>query len=221
MNTNTENIINDYNPTPIMVEIDIAEDYFVKPNENTRKSFFEYHPVQPHLGNLPYNPRLVFYDKNKVNRQWLTFSEKKRAFFCSCCLAFSDSVEKNVFAEGMYDLSTKHIYTRIEQHEISRHHLNNVEAYILNYNQVDIDNLLFSKQLSLRKKQVQERREVLERIIETIKTIGKRGMSYRGTQNEASRSLSNTNIDHGTFLELILLISKFDPVLKSHLDYVT
>jgi len=46
-------------------------------------------------------------------------------------------------------------------------------------------------------------------------------MSYRGTQNEASRSLRNTNIDHGTFLELILLIIKFDPILKSHLDYVT
>jgi len=61
----------------------------------------------------------------------------------------------------------------------------------------------------------------LERIIETIKTIGKRGMSYRGTQSEASQSLSNTNIDHGTFLELILLISKFDPILKSHLDHVT
>ncbi|XP_050065497.1 uncharacterized protein LOC126554459 [Aphis gossypii] len=70
--------------------------------------------------------------------------------------------------------------------------------------------------LTLRKSQVQERQKVLERIIETIKTIGKRGMSYRGTQSEVSQSLSNTNIDHGTSLELILLISKFDPILKSH-----
>jgi len=57
---------------------------------------------------------------------------------------------------------------------------------MLNYNQVDVENIVFKKQLTLRKSQVQERREVLERIIETIKTIGKRGMSYRGTQIEAS-----------------------------------
>jgi len=62
---------------------------------------------------------------------------------------------------------------------------------------------------------------VFERIIETIITISELGMSYNKTQNEASRSLRNTNIDHETFLELTLLISMFDPILKSHLDYVT
>lgn len=61
---------------------------------------------------------------------------------------------------------------------------------MLNFNQVDIENLMLKKQLTLRKSQVQERRKLLERIIETIKTIGKRGMSFRGTQIEASRSLT-------------------------------
>jgi len=150
--TNVENSIINSNAPPVVVVTDVAIAYFVKPNENMKNNFFEYHLVQPHLGNVPYNPRLVFYDKNKINRQWLSFSEKKRAFFCSCCLAFNNSMEKNLFVEGMYDLSTKHIYTRIEQHETSRHHLNNVEAYMLNYNQVDIENLLFKKTADLKKK---------------------------------------------------------------------
>lgn len=54
------------------------------------------------------------------------------SFFCSYCLGFSGFAEKSLFTEGMYDLSTKLIYTRIEQHEISRHHLKNIEAYMLN-----------------------------------------------------------------------------------------
>lgn len=84
-NTNVENSIINSNAPSVVVETDVATDvaidYFVKPNENMKNNFFEYHPVQPHLGNVPYNPRLVFYDKNKINRQWLSFSEKKKLFF--------------------------------------------------------------------------------------------------------------------------------------------
>lgn len=98
-NANIENIIINSNEIPKVVETPDAEDNFVKPNENMKQNFFDYHPVQPHLGNVPYNPRLVFYEKNKMPRQWLSFFKKKRAFFCSCCLAFSNCMEKNLFVE--------------------------------------------------------------------------------------------------------------------------
>jgi len=53
-----------------------------------------------------------------------------------------------------------------------------------------------------------------------IKLIGKRGLSYRGKTNEAAYSLDDSSLDHGNFLEITLLISKYDSLLKSHLDKV-
>lgn len=49
--------------------------------------------------------------------------------------------------------------------------------------------------------------------------IGKRGLSYRGAKNaEAAYTLNDGTMDHGHFLEVLILISKFDPLLKNHID---
>ncbi|XP_029348284.1 protein FAM200A-like, partial [Acyrthosiphon pisum] len=77
-----------------------------------------------------------------------------------------------------------------------------------------------NKQTSLKQLEVQKNREILERIIETIKTIGKRGLSFRGKRHEAAYSLTDETLDHGTFLEILILLGKFDPILKNHLDHV-
>ncbi|CAI6358229.1 unnamed protein product [Macrosiphum euphorbiae] len=60
---------------------------------------------------------------------------------------------------------------------------------------------------------------VLERIIETIKVIGKRGLSFRGAKDaEAAYTLNDDSLDNGNFLEMFILISKFDTLLKEHID---
>jgi len=53
-----------------------------------------------------------------------------------------------------------------------------------------------------------------------VKLIGKRGLSYRGKSNEAAYTLKDENLDHGNFLEIIILLGKYDSTLKSHLDTV-
>jgi len=73
---------------------------------------------------------------------------------------------------------------------------------------------------SVRKNQVENNRLVLTRIIEIVKLIAKRGLSYRGQKFEAAYTLSDSSLDHGNFLEMVLLVGKFDPVLNGHLDKV-
>jgi hypothetical protein len=83
-----------------------------------------------------------------------------------------------------------------------------------------IDQLLKYDQCNLRKKPVEEKRQVLTRIIDIFKIIGKRELSYRGTSsNEAAYTLSDQIIDHGTFFEMVILLSKYDPILKLHIDF--
>ncbi|XP_029348340.1 uncharacterized protein LOC103307807 [Acyrthosiphon pisum] len=48
----------------------------------------------------------------------------------------------------------------------------------------------------------------------------KRGLSFRGKRHEAAYSLTDETLDHGTFLEILILLGKFDPILKNHLDHV-
>ena len=57
---------------------------------------------------------------------------------------------------------------------------------------------------------------MLLQVIEIIKVIGKRGLSYRGHEFEAA--YTDNSIDHGNFLEMALLVSKYDTCLKEHLN---
>lgn len=43
-------------------------------------------------------------------------------------------------------------------------------------------------------------------MIEAVKLIGKRGLSYRGNQFEVAYTLDNPFVDHGNFLEIILFL---------------
>jgi len=67
---------------------------------------------------------------------------------------------------------------------------------------------------------VKKCRQVLDRIINVIKLIRKHALSIRGKSNEAAYLLNNEFLDHGNFLELIILLSKYDVVLNEHLNKV-
>lgn len=58
---------------------------------------------------------------------------------------------------------------------------------------------------------------MLERVVDVVKFIGKKGLSYRGQQSEAAYTLDDHNTDHGNFLEIIILLGKYDVCLKEHL----
>ena len=64
-----------------------------------------------------------------------------------------------------------------------------------------------------------QRRQILDRVVSIVKMIGKRGTSYRETgSSEAVSTLCHEKIDRGTFLETLLLLAKYDNILKCHLE---
>ena len=56
----------------------------------------------------------------------------------------------------------------------------------------------------------------MDRVIEVIKVLGKCGLSYRGTEFEAAYTWEKFAVDHGNFLEMIILLRKFDVSLQEH-----
>ena len=66
-----------------------------------------------------------------------------------------------------------------------------------------------------------QRRKILDGVVSIVKMIGKRATSYRGTGNsEAVSALCDEKVDHGTFLGTVLLLAKYDNILKCHLENV-
>ena len=64
------------------------------------------------------------------------------------------------------------------------------------------------------------RRSVLVRVIESIELIGRQGLAFRGKRNEALYKLYVESLNHGNFLQIKKLVAKFDVVLESHLARV-
>ncbi|XP_065683892.1 uncharacterized protein LOC124809517 [Hydra vulgaris] len=184
--------------------------FFRKPYNNNIEEFFNYHPKQP-VQNVPFNNKIYFRKHDQQNRQWLSFCEDNNKLYCSICLAYGGSNE-NIFTKGFSNWDYVHQY--IERHETSKFHDENV----MNHFMRSKNTLNITTQFrSLRKENIMFNRNVLTRVINVIKLIGKRGLSYRGKRNESLYTFDDDNVDHGTFIEIIILLSKYDDTLKNHL----
>ena len=111
--------------------------------------------------------------------------------------------------------SWKHIYQRIDEHESSQKYKTCVEAHIQFSSNKTVVDLLTVSQTSLHNKQIIQRRQILDRVVSIVKMIGKRETSFGGTgSSEAVSILCDEKVDHGTFLETVLLLAKYDNILK-------
>lgn len=153
--------------------------FFNRPANYELIHFFEYHPQRPKSQkNLPFNIQKVFDRDNDTQRQWLTYSTEKSALFCSICLAFCGTNESNSFIEGMRDW--KHVYQRLNEHESSNMHTRNIEAYIRFSANKTIDKYVFRPEVIEKKQsEISQNRQILHRVVDIIKLIGKRGLSFR------------------------------------------
>ena len=77
--------------------------------------------------------------------------------------------------------------------------------------------MLSGSQGSAHREQVRRRTLGLERVVDRVKVNGKRGLRYRGIQSEAAYTFEDTSIDHSNFLEMIILLGKYDVCFKERL----
>ncbi|XP_025414967.1 zinc finger MYM-type protein 6-like [Sipha flava] len=90
----------------------------------------------------------------------------------------------------------QHIYLRIGEHENSAHHRDCVNSHFMTKEDKDIKKMIIYGCTDVRGQQIERRRNIVERIIDVVKLIGKCGLAYRGKRNEAAYTLNNPNIDH-------------------------
>lgn len=191
---------------------DSFQNVFTKPNINELQTFFNYHPIQtvPNEEKISFKLKKVFFREDGCNRKWPSYNDKVKEFFRSICLAFSSVDDKNTFITGIFDF--KHIYLRIDEHKKSKIHMKSTKAFLLYQKNKNIQSLLFKDQLSKRAEEISKGRAVFEKIIDVVKLIGRRGLSYRGKYEEI-KYLSNKTLNHNYFLDILMLLEKYDATI--------
>jgi len=193
-----------------------------------KKAFLEKHPIQPTLSDssnkvlLPFNPAIAFYSTGaagaaRVHRKWLSYFEATSSLFCTTCMCFDDR-STSAFVSGFNVKGRHDVYDKIRKHEECVSHREAMSAFTAAMCEKDVGTLLDKGLASLNTQERQRRRSIVERITDICLYVGTQGIAYRGKRGENIASLHDPAVNHGNFLELCLLLSKYDPVLKSHID---
>nr|XP_018915260.1 PREDICTED: uncharacterized protein LOC109042787 [Bemisia tabaci] len=195
--------------------------YFIPPQESDsleiKQAFRKHHPIQPvnFKGKTPFNTGKMYYRAlpNGQNhpRAWLSYSVGLNQVFCANCMAFGNS--KSKFRTGC-KLDIKNIYQDVERHEMSEEHKTATSATFRACQNLSIDHAINRDLVSKRVKEIEVRRQVVSRLIDITLFLARQGLAFRGTK-ESAYSL-DTEESHGNFLELVLLLAEYDPILKEH-----
>lgn len=211
-NVNQEKVSSAVKDGPSEITDEISVDYFKKPcTSEENVLFWNYHPNQKTNNQVV---KRSFFRKDGTNRWWLSYNKENHSLHCSVCIAFLSTSENSAFIKGLTDW--RHVHTRVEEHERSSCHLKCSTAYLVEQKKSSVSHLLARNHHD----EIGKRRQVMERVVDVVKLIGKRGLSYRGSKEEAAYTLDNDEIDHGTFLEVMKLLGKYDSCTADHLSQI-
>jgi hypothetical protein len=144
----------------------------------------------------------------KVDRDWIVYSPSKDSIFCFACRLFGSHAETDVFGiVGFNDW--KNSARSVKTHEHSKNHIDNYLAYRRRSKQLST---IESSFVSAEETEMDYWRQILNRIVSTVKFLGARGLAFRG-KNQTIGSKQN-----GNYLGILELISEYDSLLSSHLS---
>lgn len=194
-----------------------------------KNQFYSKHPIQPFVksGNGKLDFKRIYFktlpNNKAVQRKWISYCSETMCFYCSSCMAYrplkkhSEFESKFITGYSANIKINKSLYKDIESHENSNANEESVSTAVRFSLNKDIENIINRDVMAKRAIEIETRRKVIERLIDIILFIGRQGIPYRG-KHEGAHSLNNENLNHGNFLELVILISKYDAILQQHLN---
>lgn len=142
----------------------------------------------------------------KMERHWLLYSPSSGCVFCFVCKLFSINSMSSLATTGFDSWSTMN---RLEQHEQSADHRCALTVYATRLSKVQTLDKTICEQAD---KQKHYWREVLRRVVSTIKFLTSRGLSLRGSSETFGRA------DNGNFLGCLEYLAEYDSFIAGHID---
>ena len=139
-------------------------------------------------------------------RHWLLYSSSTDRVFCFVCRLFKPRVHSSLAKDGFQ--TWNHI-DRLSEHEQSSEHRQVLSQYSIRLtNKETLDRILVEENEKVKGYW----RDVLKRVVSTVRFLAVRGLAFRGT-DEKFGSLSN-----GNFLGCLELLAEYDPFLAAHIE---
>lgn len=143
-----------------------------------------------------------------MERNWLCYSTIYGGVYCEPCWLFADrnaQYFQNSWCTGKI-IDWKGLSKKIKEHEESKIHMNACVTYSHRKGKECIGSLLYEKNMRWK--------EILRRILDVILTLSRCNLPFRGHRE----NIQKIDIKSGNFLNIIDLLSRYDPLLKSHIE---
>lgn len=139
------------------------------------------------------------------DRNWLIYSQQRKRLFCGPCRIFS---QENIALTTTGFNDWKNIVRCLNAHEDSIPHKNHLVSYKKRGRELHTVDAKVLVQLN---KEVDYWRNVLQRVVEVVKSLAMRNLPFRGS-DQIFGSPHN-----GNYLMMLETIAKFDPFLQEHI----
>ncbi|KAL4710117.1 hypothetical protein ACJJTC_016519 [Scirpophaga incertulas] len=145
-------------------------------------------------------------NREKRPRKWLIYSPSTGKVFCGPCLLFGGGTNFGKQDVGFNDWKNASI--RLESHENSCEHKTCV---LVLQRRSDSDGRIDHELVAQYQEELTYWREVLKRVVATVKSLASRGLSFRGHEEKLG------SLHNGNYLMTLELIAEFDPFLSKHI----
>lgn len=144
----------------------------------------------------------------KEKREWMIYSATSKCVYCYVCKLFPNKTanSQNKLLTGFCDW--KNVQNKCVEHETSKDHISAMCTFSKRSANVGLINSEIAKQLHAEEMYW---REVLKRVVATVKLLAKLGLGFRGQEECLSSTKS------GNYLSCLQYLSEFDDFLKNHL----
>ncbi|XP_056392625.1 zinc finger MYM-type protein 1-like [Hyla sarda] len=147
----------------------------------------------------------------KILRTWMVYSPVSRNLYCFCCRLFAicttDTTSKFVTGfQKWWKLSPK-----VYHHETSEEHLHCLEKWKTLAAGLRLQETIDAQTISMMETDKKKWRDILHRLLDITLFLAKQNLAFRGHKEDES------SLNKGNFLEMVEMLSKYDPVLKEHL----
>ncbi|XP_065665736.1 zinc finger MYM-type protein 5-like [Hydra vulgaris] len=147
----------------------------------------------------------------QILRKWMVYSHEKKPLFCFRYKLFDkndNQTTKSSFITGFN--SWWKLNPKVSDHKKSELHINNLEKW-----KTLEARLLQKKTIDAAHRDVMERekkkwRDILHRLLNITLFLAKQNLPFRGHSEDFASE------NRGNFLELVSLLSNYDPVFKEH-----
>ena len=152
----------------------------------------------------------------KLLRTWMAYSPSKEALFCFSCKLFEVSNSNFASKDGFKNWWK--LNPKVRDHEQSNSHIKAFAAWKELEIRLTHGKAIDHVEQELIENEAKKWRQILYRLLDIIKFLAKQNLAFCGHRETLEES---AEMNSGNFLELVKLLSKYDPVLREHVLRVT